>query len=149
MRVIGCTTRRPLARHHRKRALFQDGISRPGPNDSAEAIRACKSTFVSAALVVERAGQITGYASALAFFGHATISTRQSIPDGAGFGKAAATSRRLAGRRVIHRFLSAHARLHDWPLNNPLRDRNAFSPHQPCEARRATAASSSRGATAI
>ena len=49
MRVMGWTTRRPFARHQRSRALFLEGTRIPGPaKDSAEAMRAWRSMFVSA-----------------------------------------------------------------------------------------------------
>jgi hypothetical protein len=49
MRVMGWTTRRPLARHQRRRVAFLDGTRMPGPaKDSAEAMRACRSVLVSA-----------------------------------------------------------------------------------------------------
>ncbi len=44
--VIGWTTRRPFARHQRKRVLLREGTRIPGPSkDSAEAMSACRSTF--------------------------------------------------------------------------------------------------------
>lgn len=47
--VIGWTTRRPFARHHRNSPLFLVGTRIPGPpNPSADAISACISRLVSA-----------------------------------------------------------------------------------------------------
>ena len=46
MRVIGCTTRRPCSRHHRKRPAFRVGTRIPVPrNASAFAISAWISAF--------------------------------------------------------------------------------------------------------
>ena len=49
MRVMGWTTRRPLARHQRKSAELRVGTRMPGPaRVSAEAMRAWRSRLVSA-----------------------------------------------------------------------------------------------------
>ena len=56
MRVMGWTTRRPLARHQRRRTLFLEGTRMPGPaKDSAEAMRAWRSALVSAVECPEKA----------------------------------------------------------------------------------------------
>ena len=47
--VMGWTTCRPLARHQRSKVVLREGRRMPGPpNDSAEAISACKSRLLSA-----------------------------------------------------------------------------------------------------